>query len=203
VVKGDVASAHVVQLFDSSESLVRAVSQFVAEGLEDRTPVVLLMTEGHWDLVSSRLAGRGIDVGRACVSGQVTVLDAAVTLRAFMWNGMPDPERFDDTIGAVVRRLAAQGGALRAYGEMVDLLAAQGEFRAAQALEGLWNGLREQTGLTLFCGYSAVNFGDPRTADALRLICRAHTHVRTGADDALGTFLVRSSGADPAVPASA
>jgi hypothetical protein len=43
---------------------------------------------------------------------------------------------------------------------------------------------------TLFCGYSAVHFGDPRSAAALQAICRAHTHVRASSDDDLGAFLM-------------
>jgi hypothetical protein len=38
-----------------------------------------------------------------------------------------------------------------------------------------------------------VNFGDPRTADALRHICRAHSRVRSNPLDALGAYLLQSS----------
>lgn len=107
-------------------------------------------------------------------------------------------ECFDRTIGDLVRRLSP-GAPLRIYGEMVDLLAAQGDFRGAHAIELLWNHLAAECSFTLLCGYSAVHFGHPRSSTALELICRAHTRVDTGPADHLTGFLVhKAEGASPA-----
>ena len=114
-----------------------------------------------------------------------------------MRNGAPDAERFDARVGALVRRLVGRGRPLRVYGEMVDILAARGDFRLAQELEALWNTFGEHTRFTLFCGYSAINFGDPRSLEALRLICRAHSHVRSEPGDPLATFLLESADPEP------
>jgi hypothetical protein len=45
----------------------------------------------------------------------------------------------------------------------------------------------------LLCGYSAVNFGNPRSADALRRIGAAHGHLRANRRDLLATFLLRTA----------
>jgi hypothetical protein len=55
----------------------------------------------------------------------------------------------------------------------------------------LWNELAEREAFTLFCGYSTVQFGDPRSGSALRHICQLHLHVHVSPRDILGSFLPR------------
>jgi hypothetical protein len=184
---------HILQLFDTHTSRADAVSSFLREGLEQCEAVVAVMTPANWEYTSKRLRSRGVRVDDAVAAGQLTILDAAETLKKLSRNGIPDRERFDATIGTLARRLRSGGRTLRAYGEMVDLLAGEGDYRGAQQLEGLWNELREREPFTLFCGYSAVNFGDPRTSTALRHICRSHSRVRSNPLDALGAYLLQSS----------
>lgn len=76
---------------------------------------------------------------------------------------------------------------------MVDVLAAEGEFSAALELEEIWNELGALQQFTLFCGYSAVHFGNPVTSAALRSICDAHSHVQSNSQDMLATFLVSAA----------
>ena len=184
---------HILQLFDTHTSRADAVSHFLCEGLERREAVVAVMTPENWLHTVKRLRNRGVHVDDAVAAGQLTVLDAAETLRKLSRNGIPDRDRFDATIGTLARRLRAGGTPLRAYGEMVDLLAGQADYRGARQLEDLWNELREREPFTLFCGYSAVNFGDPRTADSLRRICRTHSRVRSNPLDPLGSYLLQAS----------
>lgn len=100
---------------------------------------------------------------------------------------------------APIRRLAARGRPLRVFGEIVDLLADQGDFTSAQQLEDLWNALGESESFELLCGYSAVHFGDPQNADALRGICPSHFQVRSSPPDVLASFLVETYRAEPPV----
>lgn len=151
------------------------------------------MSRTNWDQTAQRLRAGGVKVEDVQADGRLTLLDAADTLKRLLRNGIPDGDRFDATIGTLVRRLGAGGTHVRAYGEMVDLLATEGDFRGAQQLEALWNELRERESFTLFCGYSAVNFGDPRTAEALRHICRAHSRVHATSGDPLGSYLLHAS----------
>jgi hypothetical protein len=60
-------------------------------------------------------------------------------------------------------------------------------------LESLFDELRAREPFTLFCGFSAVHFGDPRTADALRRVCRAHSRVRANPFDPLGAYLLQTT----------
>jgi hypothetical protein len=177
-----------VQLFDSASTRASTVAAFFRDGLAAGDTVLLVMTAGHWNDVAACL--EDVDVAAASGSGQLLVRDAARTLGQFMRRGHPDAGRFDGTVGALLGDLAARGRPLRIYGEMVDLLAVRGDFDSAESLEHLWNDLVSRHGFTLFCGYSAVSFGDPRSAAALRRICEAHTHVHSRGDDVLAPFLL-------------
>ena len=182
---------HAVQLFDNPDSVAETVATFVSSSLDSNATVLILISSENWRATARNLGSREAD--RAIAHGRLTVLNAAVTLSGFMQGGGVRGDWFDRTVTPLVDRLAAQGRPLRIYGEMVDVLAAEGDFRSALQLETLWNELALRTHFTLLCGYSAVSFGDPRVAHALQRICRAHTHVRTTPRDPLATFLLESS----------
>lgn len=189
--RGTVRSEHLVKLFDDDESLADGVSAFLLEGWQRREPLVVVARPRHWLLTAKRLIAGSCPVDEAISSGRLTVLDAATTLAGFMRNGRPQAELFAAIVSAPVLRLAASSGKpLRIYGEMVDVLASQGEFAAAQALENLWNQLGTRVSFKLLCGYAAGHFSDPRTAPALRSICEAHDHASADAADLLASWLL-------------
>jgi hypothetical protein len=185
---------HIAQLFDDRDSLAVSLSSFVSEGLRSGETVVLVISSGHWTLTARRLAALGGDVDSYLDGGQLMVLDAAETLSRFWRRGRPDRDLFDASVGVLIRGLAARGTPFRVYGEMVDLLAGEGDFAGVEQLEELWNHLGADATFTLFCGYMAANFGDSRTAGSLRTICRLHSHVRADPIDTLGSFLLERAG---------
>jgi MEDS: MEthanogen/methylotroph, DcmR Sensory domain len=184
---------HSCQLFDGRDTSASAVSGFFREGLVRGDTLLGVMRPETWTATARRLQSHGVDAEELIASGQLKILDAAATLVTFLNGGHVDEQLFDDGVGALVRSLVAEGRQLRVYGEMVDILAAEGDFRSALRLEALWNDLRSNQRFILFCGYSAVNFGSPTAADVLRQTCRAHTHVRTNPRDVLATFLLQAS----------
>jgi hypothetical protein len=187
--------AHHVQLFDSPSSRAEAVFTFVRDGLIAGDAILLVVTVAHWDAILRRSRDEGLDLDAARATGRLTVRDAFETLDQFTTAGLPVWSAFDRTVGALVRRLASNGSRLRIYGEMVDVLARQGEFDAAHRLEEFWNRLQEQSSWMLFCGYSAEHFGNPRDGDALRRICELHSHVHSDPRDVLGNFLLKTHAA--------
>jgi hypothetical protein len=128
-------------------------------------------------------------VSRLVAEGRLTVLDATAGLRRFMRRGMPHAQQFDESIGRLVRDLAAPNG-LRIYGEMVEILAEEANYRGAEQLEGFWNDLAATVPLKLFCGYSSAHFAAPNAGDALRAICDRHHHVHQSQTDLLGNWLL-------------
>ncbi len=113
-------------------------------------------------------------------------------LAAFMRDGLPDSVLFQRSVGKLVQDLAKPGTILRIYGEMVELLAEEGNFCAARRLEELWNELAARYSFTLLCGYSAAHFTTPLARAALAGICDAHTHVQRSAMDSLAEWLIQS-----------
>jgi hypothetical protein len=193
---------HSVQLFDSVESRAEAVSGFVRDGLLRGDVVLLVITEEHWDAVVRRLHAAQVPVAATQTSGQLIVRDARGALLLFYKNGTLDRHVLDRTIGSLVRRLRSEGNRLRIYGEMVDLLAAEGDQEKVVQLEQYWNSLATEELFTLFCGYSAHHFGHPDHAADLAAVCRSHTHVRVHPGDMLGSFLVRMHTTEGSAPAT-
>ncbi len=184
---------HFLQLFDSDASLAAAVATFIQEGLAEGDAVVIVTTGERWDLVSTRLASRGVSIDPPMQSTRLIHMDARDLLQQFMRVGGPSPELFERSVANPVRKIAATNNRLRIYGDMVDILAAAGDYASAHRLEILWNELASEVSFQLFCGYSAAHFTSSQYAEALRIICRCHSGVRSSRDDTLSSRLLDSS----------
>jgi hypothetical protein len=183
------SSEHHVQLFDSSKSLAGTVSAFLIGGLQRNENAIVVATPEHRELLTDSLDRAGWSVRKLVAANRLVVCDAVQTLDKFMRQDTPSPIAFDEVVGTIVTRMSA-GKRVWIYGEMVDVLAARGNYRGAQLLEDLWNLLGHRECFTLFCGYASGHFGDPRTAQALAGICAAHDRVHRKADDILAEFLL-------------
>lgn len=199
VLRRSVANEHILQLFDTPESLSNVVSAFLNEGWEQGEHLLVIAKPRHWSRIVERLGRRGCSERDAIEQGRLTVLDAVATLPKIMRGQHPDPALFHTTFGPIVSRLASRTrGGLRAYGELVELLAEEGNYDGARELEGLWNDLRQQHSFTLLCGYSAAHFADTRAAFSLRAICDCHTRVQRNTSDLLGSWLLNDERAQAA-----
>ena len=193
VVRGPVASEHTVQFFDSDESRAECVAAFLAEGYHAGEPLIVVARPVNWASISDLLQTQGVPVQQAIADGTIVVHDANETLRRISRNGSLDREAFDAIVGKAVGRLAHRGPRVRAYGEMVDMLAQRSELPDAIRLEDFWNRLVERTPLFLLCGYSAAHFVSAATHRALRQICAAHSNVHRHAQDPLANWLLNSA----------
>lgn len=194
------ASEHILQLFDTPESLGNVVSAFLNDGWENGEHLLVVAKPRSWQRTAARLARRGWKEDDAIAEGRLTVLDAQATLPGIMRGQLPDPALFQETIGTLVSRLAsAARGGLRVYGELVEILAEEGNFDGARHLEAFWNDLQQRHHrFTLLCGYSAAHFSDMRTASALRAICGCHSRVQRNSSDLLGSWLLNGERAEAA-----
>lgn len=182
---------HSVQLFDTSDSLEDTVARFVAEGLEASELVVVVTSAARWAKIDTRILALKHRPAAALARGDLVFIDKETVLNELLVNGAPDPDRFDGTIGTLIRRLAGSRKPVRVYGDIVDTFAEYGDLKGAQQLEALWNKLGACIpGLSLLCGYSAVHFANPKSTIDLRQICRQHSQVRTAPVDDLGRWLV-------------
>jgi hypothetical protein len=179
---------HSVQLFDSHDSAATALADFVRVGFANGEQIVVISRLEHWNRAAVQLA-REFPLDDAITNGQLTVLDSARTLARLLVDGMPSADRFEIVIAGLAARAAARG-VLRAYGDMVDLLAADGQFEAAARLEELWNALRTRTPFMLFCGYSSSHFCTMENGQALRRIRGLHSHEACAPGDVLANELL-------------
>ena len=192
VVRGCITSKHIVQLFDTTDTLAQGVSTFLSNGFKAGEPMLVAARAKNWKTISTELEQRGCSVSRAVTTGLLTFCDADRTLTRFMRNGQPVAELFQTAVGSLVERLASStGGNIWIYGEMVDVLAEERNLAAARYLEELWNDLGLRQSFTLLCGYSSAHFVDSSTAHMLSQICDRHTHVEVGADDVMGSWMLR------------
>src|SRR5258705_8070147 len=117
---------HFVQFYEDDAFLEESVAGYIGTGLDRGDGAVVIATREHRISIHKKLKARGIDLAAARAGGQFVALDAADTLAKFMVNGMPDPQRFMQVIGRVVQHVSQGRRRLRAFGEMVAILWAEG-----------------------------------------------------------------------------
>jgi signal transduction histidine kinase len=169
-------SGHFAQFYETDEFLLKALSEFVATGLEAGDTAIVIATEAHRAMLEERLCEIGCDLAAVYASGQFACLDAAATLSRFMVAGRPEPQRFTKIFAEMLGQ-AARWRHVRVFGEMVALLWADGNRDAALTLEGLWNKLHKSHDFVLFCAYPMHGFDAEALARPLADICAEHTHV--------------------------
>ena len=170
---------HCVQIYQDDASFMEALEGFVVGGIRQGDSIVLIATPAHLSALEARLERNGYDVDAALRRGQYVTLDAARTLSRFMVNGWPDKALFTAVVHDVLGRARKHHHhKVRAFGEMVALLWADGLCDAAVQLEHFWTGLCSEKEFSLFCAYPKSGFtGD---ADgAVQQVCAAHSKLYT------------------------
>ena len=166
---------HAAQVYRSVDELAASVAGFLAAGFAAGEPALVIATPEHWEVFAAHLAGCGWDAERALDDGLLQVADAAATLAGFMSGTAPDAGRFAQVVGTLVAETESRfpETTIRAFGEMVDLLARRGQYAAAAAVEELWNDLSRRHRFSLLCGYHRGVEED----GALGEVCRIHSRV--------------------------
>jgi signal transduction histidine kinase len=170
--------SHAVQFYETDEFLVQTVGRFLTAGLAAGDRLVVIATQAHREAFVAALGG-GDAVGSAIANGRLVLLDARETLSKFMMGGMPDADLFRNVLARVIAKSQAShpNTRLRAYGEMVDLLWADGNSRAAIRLEELWNDAGKDHSFSLLCAYVMGHFYKEGDSSRFIEVCRTHSHV--------------------------
>ncbi|MEP6757045.1 MAG: PAS domain S-box protein, partial [Chthonomonadales bacterium] len=170
-------SDHFVKFYDDDKSLVDSVSDYLGKGLKAGDCCIVIATPEHRNGFENELRNSGIDLTFERDKGQYISLDAEYALSLFMVNGSPDAQRFMETIGGIIAPVYERGGCVRAFGEMVALLWAEGNQEGALRLEELWNNLSEKFSFSLFCAYPMAGLDSADASIPFQQICSHHTHV--------------------------
>lgn len=165
-----------MQIYEDESKFMQTLEQFVGEGLHKGEATVVIATASHLTWLESHLRASGHDMQAARANNAFIALDAAATLSSFMVDGWPDETRFRATISGVIDQARQGGRKVRAFGEMVALLWAQGHNGATVRLEHLWTDYCQDNALALFCAYPRI--GATRDLDdALAEVCALHSKV--------------------------
>ncbi|WP_235538305.1 ATP-binding protein [Pelomonas sp. Root1444] len=172
--------SHLVQFYEDDAFIVEEVAEFLDGALRSADAAILIATPEHRAAIGRRLQGfGGAQSAQPWYPGELIALDARETLAQFMVGGRPDEALFQAAVGAVVARATHRGTrAVRAFGEMVALLCADGQPEAAHQLEEFWNRLAQRHTFTLLCAYPMALFASSEQAESFRHVCALHTGVQ-------------------------
>jgi PAS domain S-box-containing protein len=172
---------HVVQFYQDDKFLIDSVSGFVGSALAAGDATVLIATAAHLQGVEQVLRKRGLEIGQAARQGRFFALDATETLAKFIVDGLPDEKLFRKVIGGTLAQAAAsvarEGRRIAAFGEMVNILWATGNYEGALRLEQLWNQLAKDHSFSLLCAYPISGFNSAKHTDTFLKICAEHSAV--------------------------
>ena len=171
---------HAVQVYRDDRTLLDSLESFVASGLRSGESVIVIATAPHLHELEKRLRGGWHDLDRFRWEDRYIALLAQETLGRFMENGMPDEARFDRVVGEIVARARGGGRKLRAFGEMVGVLWAEGNKDAALRLEHLWDRIQARERFPLFCAYARSQLSTGNLESDIATICAAHSRVVPG-----------------------
>ena len=169
---------HFAQFYETDEFLIDAVADYIAGGLRRGEAGLIIATGAHREAIDGCLTARHrLDLPNLARLGLYQALDAQATLDRFIADGMPDVARFGSVVGGVLAEVAGRAPAIRAFGEMVALLACEGNDAATVRLEELWNDLRAGQSFALFCAYPMRCLAGDSLADLLGEVCAEHARV--------------------------
>jgi DNA-binding response OmpR family regulator len=172
---------HEVGFYSDDRRFLDELTQFIGAALRAGNAAIVVSTESHRDSLLARLQAYSLDVGAAIEQGRYIALDAADALSTFMINGMPDPVRFMKVLGDLVARAAKAGKGEQArvaiFGEVCNLLWAQGNAGAAIQVEKLGNLLVKRYDADILCGYIMKSSQREPERHIYERICAEHSAV--------------------------
>ena len=169
---------HVVQFYGHDEELADRVTGYLLGALGRDGVAIVIATPEHRREFETRLGQAGVDLrgrpGQRRVPGPGRRRDAT---RVHGRAANSDRVAFDRVIGGLIRRAAAGGRPVRAYGEMVALLWDDGLVSAAVQLEAMWDELGRSIPVLAVLRLPD-RLGDPRRyLDAFAEVCRLHREI--------------------------
>jgi hypothetical protein len=116
--------------------------------------IVLLVTAGHWTSVRELLVWSDIDFDAVMRDEQIVVVDAESVLSEIAPQRSIDTQRFQSLLEET---LALVQPPLRAFGEVVSLIAARGQLDSAIEIEELGHALAHDAHTSVLCAYQLAD----------------------------------------------
>lgn len=176
-----IVAEHIVCFYDRDADLLDRLQKYVGDAMKDGGSALVIGTPAHTHALEQRLCGSNVNLARAILEDRYIRFDAETTLARFMVRGWPDRALLRELLARPLRRAAAHGRRIFAFGEMVSLLCDRGEVAAAIDLERMWNDMLLEHPISLLCAYRKSALGND-FASAAAAIGACHSHV-SGLDD--------------------
>jgi hypothetical protein len=173
---------HVVQLYQDEADLAEGLAHYAASGLAAGEGVVVIGTAPRWRTLGERLRASGVDTHAAMLRGQLRLFGAKVILASCMGHGVPDRLAFNEAIGGIIGLMRMRYRELRLIAELSDVLWADGQRDAAEAIERFWNSLVEAHSVKLLCACPLDSLDGRAYEGALQSVCALHTHLLPARD---------------------
>ena len=177
---GEIAPCdHLVQIYESENIFMNTLEGFVGDGFIRKEAVIVIATPSHIVNLNNRLKNQGFDLDMLMAKDQYIPVDANESIEKFMVNGWPDEILFSDFVGSLLKRARLNNRKVRAFGEMVALLWAQGHNGATVRLETLWHQLQLKNKFCIYCAYPKSGFTQDANA-SIDKICETHSKLIDG-----------------------
>jgi hypothetical protein len=187
---------HVVHLYGEDDRLLaKNVSRYLVEGLRRGDGLIVIATPEHTRAILQHLVAEEAEaLHDATTAGRLRTLDAGETLATLQRAGVGDLDAFRASVGQIIAetRARAATGSVRAFGEMVALLWAEGKHEEAARLEDTWNAVLAEHRCSLFCAYPIDLFDRQADPTMLHPIICTHHYILGGAGTLLSSGLPRA-----------
>lgn len=170
-------SEHFVQFYHKENSLMNSLINYIGKGIIGGHSCVVIATKQHRNILENHLQKIGLHITTLKSKNKFISLDAEETLAQFMFNDKPDLLLFKTVIGDIIKKVENPPFDIRAFGEMVAILWAQGNKMAAIQLEQMWNDLARIYSFSLFCAYPRPILEKDDHTDLFKHVCSAHTSI--------------------------
>lgn len=167
---------HIVQIYENDGEFLDNLLEFTSAGFSTGQSVVILATGEHIRQLDYKLRDAGYDVFGLRLRDQYITLDANQALYEFIINGSPDAILFRLLASNLMKRAKRSGRKVRAFGEMVALLWAQGNAAGTLCLENLWSEYMDDETFSLFCAYPSSAFSGKSMELTVGDVCNSHSH---------------------------
>lgn len=190
---GEIAPCdHVLQIYEDDKQFIDTLEGFVTGGFKAGESVIIIATSEHLKLLNQRLRDGGFDLFSLALQDQYIPLSADETLAKFMINGWPDENLFYHLLTSLLLRARKRERHVRAFGEMVAVLWAQGFTGATVHLEHLWSRFCSSEEFSLFCAYPKSGFTEDAN-ESLAKICGCHSKLIAHLDEASPEILYKNT----------
>lgn len=189
---GEIAPCdHVLQIYENDDIFLDALAGFVGGGINAGECCIVIATDVHLRALEARLTEYGIHTHNLISENRYMPINAEEMLSKFIVNGWPDESLFNKTVSEVITKGTYNNRRIRAFGEMVAILWAQGHNGATVHLEHLWNKYCEKQSFCLFCAYPRSGFTEDINISIMH-ICGSHSKMISGSEKQLAEVTYKS-----------